>query len=459
MHLDESAQASAPEIATIDLTQEAPAQRREKIISVCVHAVLATPAGVHVDAEKLHGLIDQRFDQLFDGDRFDFQPVLRSLLKIDGVQAEELYVGIVNLIAVFDRLGVRMEEPSIELDAKTKQHLLDEARTASATARSSFERRQLRARVEELERAKLGELMVARELITELELDAALQAQRDYGGRLGTNLVQMGLVNPAQLSAFLGEQLGLPSVTSVGAIEPAVLELLPAELAARHRVVPMRVVQDRLEVAMADPSDLEAIERIERETGLSVRPSVAPELVIIYALARHYDVRQPTQARAAPHRRLVAREPHFSYTMEDLAADYARADDLYDVLAMLQRFLAERYVVSSVFDVADEVVRGFAASGIDGDPIRIRDRFVHFGTGPSVSWFEEVLGLREGVAELNVVIYAGDAPAAIAIGAGPREGARVEGEALDAMRTLTSAAIRMVDLRAEILSAATPRRG
>ena len=286
------------DLGTADLSGAVPKDRRAAITSICVHAILATPAGIHVDKDKFEAFIDSRFDRLCDGKAFDFGPILRALLKIEGVKEQELYVGVVNVMAQLLSMDVVMEEPRMSLDLATRQRLLDEARAATETARSTFERRRLRDAIDHLDRQRIGDLMVARSLIDESQLAAALASQEQHGGRLGTNLVEMGFVTPPQLATFLSEQLDLPCVTTIGAVPGEVLALVPSEIALRHKVFPVEVQEDRISLAMADPSNLDAIEAIERASGLAVQPCIAPELVISYAIARHYHVRQPERMRA-----------------------------------------------------------------------------------------------------------------------------------------------------------------
>lgn len=422
--------------------------RRKAITSVCVHTLLATPAGVHIDKTKLEGYVTDRFDRLLFGTHFDITPLLGSLLAIDGVTERDLYVGFVNLMGALAGMGIEMAEPGLALSMDERRRIVARARAATEDARASFERRRLRDAVDELERQKLGGLMVAGDLISPEQLVAALAAQQQHGGRLGTNLVEMGFVTPAELARFLSEQLGLPCVCSIGNVAAEVLNLVPPEIATKHGVFPIDVVDDELVLAMADPGNIVAVEDVERESGRRVRPTIAPELMISYALARHYKVRPPLRVRQLPAPQRPAELESPGYEVEDLANDLARADDRYDVLAMVQQYLAERFRVSAVFDVADDVLRGFSSAGVAGDPRDVREHVAPLtGSPPADTWFAEALDVDEAI-EIAVVIVE-DEPAAVLVTAGAHDRGLAEHER---MVTLASAAIRMVQLREEILS-------
>ncbi|MEQ8280854.1 MAG: hypothetical protein RMA76_35765 [Deltaproteobacteria bacterium] len=441
------------DLGTADLAAPISDDRRGAIAGVCLHAVLATAAGPYIDPQKLSAFIDGRLDQLYDGRHFDFAPVLRALLKIEGVSEHDLYVGIVNLIGQLSAMDVIMEEPRMSLDAATRRRLLDMARAATETARATFERRRLRAAVAKLDRKRLGDLLVEAQLIGTNQLVAALAAQEQHGGRLGTNLIEMGFVEPSDLAHFLSSQLELPCVTAIGQIERDVLDLVPPELAARHKVFPIELKDDAIVLAMADPANLAAIEDVERLSGRVVRPSVAPELVITYALARYYQHRQPTRIRVhavAP--RIPATRSATAYGLHELAGDFARADDHLDILAMAQRYMMERYAASAVFDVADGVVHGFSAAGVEGAN-DIRSRFVASdGELPEDEWFVETLGLDE--APVHVIGIRSDEDDLVAILVGAHPNATIPSVELHRLAALTASALRMVELREAILMVA-----
>src|SRR5512144_2635006 len=108
---------------------------------------------------------------------------------------------------------------------------------------------------------RIGELLVDSGVITREQLSDALSHQRQHGGRLGTNLVEMGLVDEKTLSAVLARQLTIPSATAaqLERVDQFTLKLVPAKMAERLRAVPIREDAGKLWIAMADPTDQQAI--------------------------------------------------------------------------------------------------------------------------------------------------------------------------------------------------------
>lgn len=153
---------------------------------------------------------------------------------------------------------------------------------------------------------KVGELLVGEGLITPIELEEALKCQVIFGGRLGTNLIELGLLDEEELARTLSRKLGLPWVDPpelLMEVPPDVLALIPADFAERYKVIPLRFENRRLTLAMLNPSDLRAVEEISFATGLIIRPVIAPEVRLLLALEKHYDI--PRKIRYVPVTRML----------------------------------------------------------------------------------------------------------------------------------------------------------
>jgi hypothetical protein len=142
-------------------------------------------------------------------------------------------------------------------------------------------------------------LLVEAGAITHIQLSEALSAQREHGGRLGTNLVELGYIDEKKLAALLARQLNLPSATGqqLERVDAATLRLLSAKTAERLRAIPLREDKGKLWVAMADPTDQRVLEQLEKAIGKPVRPMVAPELLLLHALELHYQVARKPRSR------------------------------------------------------------------------------------------------------------------------------------------------------------------
>jgi hypothetical protein len=142
---------------------------------------------------------------------------------------------------------------------------------------------------------KLGEMLVRDGRLTEVQLGAALGFQARDGARLGTVLVEHGMVDLEALTVYLGLELGIPIATGamLERAKRAAVRLLQPAQAFKHKCVPL-VVQDRqLIAAIEDPHDFATLEALTSITGYRVLPRVAPELRIYYYIERYYGVARP----------------------------------------------------------------------------------------------------------------------------------------------------------------------
>jgi len=137
--------------------------------------------------------------------------------------------------------------------------------------------------------AKLGQLLITSQVITDEQLREAVGLQRKEGGRLGTNLVKLGYITEEKLVAFLSKQWGVPAVTlSDYKIDPSVLKLIPIEIARKYLIIPVARVGAVLTIAMADPSNVFVIDDVKFMTGFNVDVVVAGESSILQAISTHY---------------------------------------------------------------------------------------------------------------------------------------------------------------------------
>ncbi|HBG07563.1 MAG TPA: general secretion pathway protein GspE [Geobacter sp.] len=140
----------------------------------------------------------------------------------------------------------------------------------------------------------LGEMLLKAGALTEAQLEQVLSAQSIYGGRLGTNLVEMGLIGEDELARVLKEKLGVPCIdgSALDAIPAEVLAVIPLEMVQRYHVLPLALDGKRLTLAMIDPSDFKAIDEIGFVTGLVIVPRVCSELRLNLALERYFGIKR-----------------------------------------------------------------------------------------------------------------------------------------------------------------------
>jgi type IV pilus assembly protein PilB len=136
---------------------------------------------------------------------------------------------------------------------------------------------------------RLGELLVRKNVISLNELRQAQELQKASGGNLGKSLTKLGHVTDDEMTEFLAAQYNVPAIDlSEYTIDHEIAELIPQEVAERHRILPISRAGTSLVVAMVDPTNLHAIDDIKFLTGYNVEPVVASEASIDKAIEGCY---------------------------------------------------------------------------------------------------------------------------------------------------------------------------
>ena len=149
---------------------------------------------------------------------------------------------------------------------------------------------------------RLGELLIKKNLLTQAQLEEALQAQVIFGGTLGTILIEMGLISENVLAEILANLINIPCLKpdQLENIPEHVINIISPELAEKHKVVPVAVNGKKLTLAMESPHDLKSIDEISFRTGYIVQPILALEVRLIFALEKYYGVKRTMRYIAPP---------------------------------------------------------------------------------------------------------------------------------------------------------------
>lgn len=172
--------------------------------------------------------------------------------------------------------------------------------------------------------AKLGQLLLASKIISEEQLKEAMNLQRRDGGRLGTNLVKLGYITEEKLATFLSKQYGIPTINLDDyKIDPSVLKLIPVDMAMKYLIMPVARVGATLTIAMADPSNVFAIDDVKFMTGYNVEVVVSSESSILNAISTNYKGRGDSLiATKAAAQVLQSKD----FTISDLSEDIEEMD-------------------------------------------------------------------------------------------------------------------------------------
>jgi type IV pilus assembly protein PilB len=139
-----------------------------------------------------------------------------------------------------------------------------------------------------ISRGRLGTLLIERGLVTDAQLEQGLAQQRDEGGRIGEVLVAMGALDDHQLVEALSEFLGVPvSNLRQADIEPDALALIPEEVAREQHAIPVRIGDHGVDVAAAEPSE-ELRDLLAKTAGRPVRLMISPMSDVRWAIDTNY---------------------------------------------------------------------------------------------------------------------------------------------------------------------------
>jgi type IV pilus assembly protein PilB len=136
---------------------------------------------------------------------------------------------------------------------------------------------------------RLGDLLVKEKIVTPDQLEQAIKLQKESNCRLGAALVKLGVMTDEDVTNFLSRQYGVPAINlSYFEIDPAVVKLIPVETAKRYQILPLSRVGASLTIAMADPTNVFAMDDIKFMTGFNIEPVVASEAAIAQGIEKAY---------------------------------------------------------------------------------------------------------------------------------------------------------------------------
>ena len=207
----------------------------------------------------------------------------------------------------------------------------------------------------------LGEMLVEAGIITNMQLEEALDIQRKtQGKRLGTILRELGYADDQIIMSVLEAQLGVPFVdlTSVQ-IPQEMIKLVPVNIAKKHKLIPLKVENDLLYVAMEDPFSFLAIEDVRRVARMEVKTFLAKAEQILAAIDKLY-----------------SRE-HTEKALKDLSVSSSQEEIVDDVSVSENDVVGNAPVVRLVNSIIEEAINT-GTSDIHIEPmediVRVRNR-------------------------------------------------------------------------------------
>ncbi len=216
---------------------------------------------------------------------------------------------------------------------------------------------------------KLGEALVNDCLITRNQLRLALERQVIFGGRIGTNIVELGMLTEKDLSAFLSRFFKLPAVDplQLASVDPEVIACISRELAEKYKVVPFRKDRNRLHVAILEPRSLASADEMRFITGYDIIPYAITELRLLYALEKYYGIERDLRYISVfvKEEEKEASEEDTKAQLKKVKEEFANAKEREEIIGILlneSRRIASR---AAVFILKGDMLIGWKARGIE----------------------------------------------------------------------------------------------
>jgi hypothetical protein len=137
---------------------------------------------------------------------------------------------------------------------------------------------------------KLGEAMVKGSIITKEQLRLALERQVIFGGRLGTNLVELGIIKETELASFLEKffKVRIVDPAYLDSVDDETISCISKEIAEKYKAVPFKKERNRLHIAIQDPLIVSNVDEIRFITGYDIIPYAVTEIRLLYTLEKYY---------------------------------------------------------------------------------------------------------------------------------------------------------------------------
>ncbi len=246
---------------------------------------------------------------------------------------------------------------------------------------------------------KLGDLLLKQKLITQEQLEAALKLQREEGGKIGEALVRVGAVSEGDITETLSQQFGVPSIDLAHfEIDPAVIKVVPGEVARKYGVLPVNKTGATLTIAMGDPTNVFAMDDIKFMTGYNVEPVVASEIALRKAIDRHYGT--PRSVVLKERTKQAAPAFNADSSLEDVMASSALTMDDMASVGLGEINMDEITGMDAGADV--DVVRGE-----EGQEIDLSDLAKSSESAPIIKVSNLILieALKAGASDIHVEPY------------------------------------------------------
>ncbi|MBI5073693.1 MAG: hypothetical protein HZB62_00745 [Nitrospirae bacterium] len=219
---------------------------------------------------------------------------------------------------------------------------------------------------------KLGEALIKDSIITRDQLKKALERQVIFGGRIGSNIIELGFVKENEMLSFLSSFFKVPAVkvADLNAIDPEVIASITAEIADKYKILPFKKDRNRLHAAMLDPRSMSSVDEMRFLIGLDIVPYVITELRLLYCLEKYYDIKRDLRYISVFGREEAAEEKKPEDEAKQILKvkeQFAAVRDKEEVIGILLSMTKTVASRAAVFLVKGNAVSGWKARGVDID--------------------------------------------------------------------------------------------
>ena len=233
--------------------------------------------------------------------------------------------------------------------------------------------------------------MVKSSLITREQLRQALERQVIFGGRIGTNILELGIIKESEMLSFLSTFLKVPAVkpSDLNDIDAEVIACIGKDLAEKYKVLPFRKDRNRLHVAILDPREISSIDEMRFLTGNDIIPYVTTDLRMYYCLEKYYDIKRDLRYISVFGKEEAAAEKKPADIKEQVLKvkeQFAGVKDREEVIGILLNETKQLATRAAVFLVKGSVINGWKSRNIPVDKFEV--------PVDSLSIFSEVLSRK-----------------------------------------------------------------
>ncbi|MDP3259238.1 MAG: hypothetical protein Q8M34_01445 [Thermodesulfovibrionales bacterium] len=237
---------------------------------------------------------------------------------------------------------------------------------------------------------KLGEVLIKEGLITKEHLRLALERQVIFGGRIGTNIVELGILTEDEFTKFLSRYLKLPVAepSQLVSIGEETISAISKEMAEKYKAIPFKKDKNRLHMAMLDPKDMKAVDEFRFISGYDIIPYAASELRIIYALEKYYGIKRDLRYisifdRIEEEKQVVVTDSEELKKVKEAFANVTEKEEIAGIIISEAQKAAKR--------VALFIVKGNSVSGWKAKGLTVEGVDINASSSKGASIFNDVL--------------------------------------------------------------------